>query len=65
MPPNQPSREPRGQGHPVTDLRRTLIEAVEDGRIEGETCDYAGHEWADAGGGLSICLVCEAEKFDA
>ena len=26
-------------------------------------CDFAGHEWADAGGGLLICAVCEAEKW--
>ena len=36
--------------------------------MEDETpddiCDLAGHEWAPAGGGLSVCLVCEAEKWD-
>jgi hypothetical protein len=28
-----------------------------------EMCEYAGHEWGDAGGGLRICLVCEAEEW--
>lgn len=28
-------------------------------------CEYAGHEWRDAGGGLEICLVCEAERWAA
>lgn len=26
-------------------------------------CEYVGHEWADAGGGLLICMVCEAEMW--
>jgi hypothetical protein len=28
------------------------------------TCDHTGHDWADAGGGLLICLACEAEEWD-
>lgn len=27
-------------------------------------CEYAGHEWTSAGGGLLICAVCTAEKWD-
>ena len=27
-------------------------------------CEHAGHEWAPAGGGLLICLRCEAEKWE-
>lgn len=26
-------------------------------------CDFAGHEWGDAGGGLEICTVCQAERW--
>jgi hypothetical protein len=26
-------------------------------------CDHAGHEWVDAGGGLSICSQCGKERF--
>lgn len=29
----------------------------------GSYCEYAGHEWVDAGGGLVICAVCQAEDF--
>lgn len=28
-------------------------------------CDFDGHEWAEAGGGLLICLRCEDEKWEA
>lgn len=27
-------------------------------------CEYAGHEWEDAGGGLLICAECLAEKWE-
>lgn len=26
-------------------------------------CEDAGHEWAPAGGGLLICMVCQEEKW--
>lgn len=26
--------------------------------------DYAGHEWAPAGGGMLICMRCEAEAWE-
>lgn len=26
-------------------------------------CEFDGHEWGEAGGGLLICLRCEAEKW--
>jgi hypothetical protein len=28
-----------------------------------DTCDYTGHEYEDAGGGLLICMNCFAEKW--
>jgi hypothetical protein len=28
-------------------------------------CDFAGHEYADAGGGLEICVECQAERWVA
>jgi hypothetical protein len=31
---------------------------------EENVCDCAGHEWASAGGGLLICLLCEAEEWE-
>jgi hypothetical protein len=34
-----------------------------DGPDPEEVCEYAGHEWGDAGGGLLICAVCQAEKW--
>jgi hypothetical protein len=30
---------------------------------EGLSCAYAGHSWRDAGGGLEICALCEAEQW--
>lgn len=27
-------------------------------------CEHAGHEWGDAGGGLLVCVRCDAEKWD-
>jgi hypothetical protein len=59
----------------VTGLRRVVeAKAAELGYRPGEmiddhmqiaeaVCEYAGHEWGDAGGGLLICTVCEAEKW--
>lgn len=26
-------------------------------------CAYAGHDWADAGGGLRICTTCTEESW--
>jgi hypothetical protein len=31
---------------------------------DSELCEHAGHEWADAGGGLLVCIVCLTEKRD-
>lgn len=28
-----------------------------------DICDWTGHEWAPAGGGLEICEICEAERW--
>lgn len=28
-----------------------------------ETCEYVGHDWAPAGGGLWICTECMSEKW--
>lgn len=28
-----------------------------------EICEHVGHDWHDAGGGLNICLVCQAEEW--
>lgn len=28
-----------------------------------QACEGAGHHWAEAGGGLLICLICEAEQW--
>ncbi len=33
-----------------------------EGPLDGRTCEYAGHEWAPAGGGMVICLRCETER---
>jgi hypothetical protein len=27
-------------------------------------CEYAGHDWAPAGGGLLICTECLAEQWE-
>lgn len=29
-----------------------------------QICEFAGHEWGDAGGGLQVCLRCEAESWE-
>jgi hypothetical protein len=26
-------------------------------------CNFAGHEWSDAGGGFEICTECQAERW--
>jgi hypothetical protein len=26
-------------------------------------CEFAGHEWEDAGGGLEICVECQVERW--
>lgn len=26
-------------------------------------CEWVGHEWGEAGGGLEICVACEAERW--
>jgi hypothetical protein len=31
--------------------------------ITADLCSHEGHQWGDAGGGLLICLRCEAEKW--
>lgn len=30
----------------------------------GLQCEFAGHSWLDAGGGLQICALCEAERWE-
>jgi hypothetical protein len=25
-------------------------------------CEHAGHAWADAGGGIQVCMVCETMR---
>lgn len=30
---------------------------------QSDYCEHAGHEWVDAGGGLQMCMVCEAERW--
>lgn len=27
-------------------------------------CEIAGHDWAPAGGGLLVCMRCEAERWE-
>jgi hypothetical protein len=34
-----------------------------DKEPEGLTCEFAGHCWRDAGGGLEICALCGAERW--
>lgn len=31
----------------------------------GTICDFDGHAWGDAGGGLLICVRCQAEKWSS
>jgi hypothetical protein len=50
-------REPVSEIEPADDVRHQHAE-------RGLACSYAGHEWADAGGGLLICALCEAEEWD-
>lgn len=26
-------------------------------------CEFSGHEWQDAGGGLEICITCQSEQW--
>jgi hypothetical protein len=28
------------------------------------SCEHAGHDWAPAGGGLMVCMLCEVERWD-
>lgn len=32
--------------------------------IGTDICEYAGHDWIEAGGGLLICGWCDAEQWD-
>lgn len=32
-------------------------------QVQGSDCEYAGHDWQPAGGGLEICVVCERERW--
>ena len=44
----------------------SLDEALRDGWGEepsGIECDFAGHSWIAAGGGLEICGLCETERW--
>lgn len=29
-----------------------------------DVCEHAGHDWADVGGGLQICMTCTTERDD-
>lgn len=31
--------------------------------LVGTECDFVGHSWMDAGGGLEICGLCETERW--
>lgn len=31
--------------------------------FENIQCEYAGHSWTKAGGGLEICIICHAEQW--
>jgi hypothetical protein len=42
---------------------RSLDEARRDGWATGIECDFLGHSWMDAGGGLEFCGLCEAERW--
>jgi hypothetical protein len=45
------------------DFARALDDEYLDAAARREECDYADHEWADAGGGLLICMNCQEEKW--
>ena len=30
-----------------------------------DDCEFSGHIWEHAGGGLYMCMMCPAEKWDA
>jgi hypothetical protein len=30
---------------------------------DDEPCEFAGHCWEDAGGGMEICAECQAERW--
>lgn len=40
-----------------------LARDAELGPSAQEICEYEGHEYADAGGGLEICMRCETERW--
>ena len=42
---------------------REQLEATKARRGTIQYCEYVGHEWCDAGGGLEVCAVCEAEQW--
>jgi hypothetical protein len=63
----------REAGHDGPCAARRRIVAVAPGTPEYDAllrearetvCEFDGHEWAEAGGGLLICLRCEDEKWD-
>lgn len=40
------------------------IDAIIDGMAEDDVCEYVGHEWSNAGGGLLICTECFEEMWE-
>lgn len=44
------------------EFKAKLDEAREHFESEA-VCEFAGHDWADAGGGLLICINCQEEKW--
>jgi hypothetical protein len=42
-----------------------IDDALDEMEVNRElVCDYVGHEWTPAGGGLLICAECLAEQWD-
>lgn len=31
--------------------------------VPADLCEWAGHSWEPAGGGLEICMLCESERW--
>lgn len=47
-----------GSWPPIPDAETRTYE----GPVDPGMCEYAGHEWAEMGGGMQVCMCCEIER---
>lgn len=56
------ARDAGYRGDEAAQVARTLEEQERERALE-PLCEDVGHDWADAGGGLEVCMACEAQRW--